>query len=321
MGGSTSKEVGTNIVNEMVATIITNITLTCANTASSEQDIDIQCTPPVDTSIKPVQPYENREACRTCMKNILANQLRAYDLQRSSWQFGGVKVNMPIDTDYATVIQQFIACGTTQCKACVFQNLSQSTIIQNVVDCQAANTITNVIDQKLTDSITQSLTNNQDFIPGLMQMLGASSTQQIISNLTNRISTKITQDVVAGVLNTIQNNQTLKLVNANVNGQTQQSTYTCAVTYLQKTDLFSSIFTDAQWQQLQDLYNQSNTTDALGNAAVKGLSSVTRFLSSAVGKVVVAMIVIVIVVFVIGIIMAIVFAVRKYLTKQKLGIK
>lgn len=321
MGGGSSKTVGTNIITEMVAQIITNITLSCSNSASSEQKIDVQCTPPVDTSVKPVQPYENREACKTCMNNILASQLRAYDLQRSSWQFGAVKVNLPIDTDYATVIQQFIACGTTQCKACVFQNLSQSTIIQSVVDCEAANTITNVIDQKLTASITQQLTNNQDFIPGLFQMLGASSSQQIVSNLTNRISTKITQDVIAGVLNTIQNNQTLLLVNANVSGQTQASSYTCAVTYLQKTDLFSSIFTDAQWQQLQDLYNEQNTTDELGNAAVKGLSSITRFLSSAIGKVVIAMLAVVAVVFVIGCVMGIVFAVRKQLQKAKLGIK
>lgn len=317
MGGSTSREVVSNISEQMVAEIIVNISLTCSNNAESIQSISVQCTPPSQPPI----PFENSLTCRNCMASILSSQLANYNLQRTSWKYGSVKVNLPIDTDYGNVIQQFISCGTT-CKACVFQNLSQSTIIKNVIDCQSTNTITNSIDQKLSNSITQKLTNNTDFLAPLASMLGASSSQQIVANLTSRISTKITSEVIAGVLNTIQNNQVMILTNTGgTSGQTQTSSYNSAVSYLQQTDIFSTIFTDEQYDLLQSLYNDQNTIDSLGNATLRTLNDITNFLKSSVGKVVIFMLIVVGVVFIIGFIMFIVFSIRKKIVQAKTGIR
>ncbi len=302
MGGSTSQIVGTNIVNDMVAQIFTTVALTCSNNAESVQNISVSCNPVLDESVPMDQrePYENQATCKNCIASVVAAQKDFYNLQQSSWRYGGkIGVNLPIDQDYTTVLKKMIACGSI-CKACVYQDLSQATVIKNVLGCQSMLTIENTIDQKLANSITQQLTNNQDFLPALAKMLGASNQQQIVSNLVSRISTKITRDVVTGVLNTIHNNQTMNLTGSStdVTAQTQQSTYNNMVSYFQNTNLFSSIFQDTEWQVLQTLYNDQNTIDTLGNSVVKSLSDITKFMSSIVGKVVIAMLILVAVVFV-----------------------
>jgi hypothetical protein len=322
MGASTSRTVGTNITNTMVAQIFTNVGLSCSNEATSEQNISVFCNPQLDMSVplEDRQPYENQATCKNCIANLVLAQTDYYNLQRESWKSGiKIAVNLPIDVDYTTVLQKMIACGT-QCKACVFQNLSQSTIIKNVLSCQSMLTITNTIDQKLTNSIDQTLTNNQDFLAPLAQMLGGSSRQQIIANLTNRISTKITNDVVAGVLNTIDNNQSMVLSGDSTaaKAQTQQSAFNSIVSYFQNTNLFSTIFTDEQWDTLQSLYNDQNTIGDLGNAVVKTLNSITKFVQSAVGKVVIAMIILVCIVFLGVLILGLSILIRKKVAENKI---
>jgi hypothetical protein len=175
MGGSNTKEVALNAINDAVATIFTNVALSCSDTAGSNQSIIVNCSPPLDPSVpsSEQQPYENQPACLQCMDNIVTNQLNYYDLQRSAWAHSEAVVNKPIDQDYQQVIQEFIACGE-KCKACVIMNLAQTTIIKNVVNCQSFLSVQNIITQQLSAQITQTLTNNQSFLAPLAQMLGAS---------------------------------------------------------------------------------------------------------------------------------------------------
>jgi hypothetical protein len=321
MGGGSSKTVGTNIVNDMVAQIFTTVALSCASTKTSIQNIWVGCNPPLDKTLPPdqQQPYENQATCKNCIAAVVADQKSFYSLQQSSWRYGGkIAVNLPIDQDYTTVLKKMIACGSI-CKACTYQNLSQSTIIQDITKCQSILSIQNTIDQKLNNAITQQLTNNQDFLAPLAQMLGASSVQQIVSNLTNRISTKITMDIVTAVANSIELNQTMvfKGGSADANTISQQSSVNSIVAYFQKTQLFSTIMTDEEWRVVQDVYNNQNTIGDLGNATVKALRDITKFVSSAVGKVVVAMLLLVAFVFVSVLIIGLALFIKKKVAEQK----
>jgi hypothetical protein len=318
MGTGSSKELGTNIVNSMLATVFTTIALTCSNNAESAQNISVFCNPPLDPSlpIEQQEPWENQPACKTCIANVVAQRKSFYDLQTSAWRFGRVAVNLPIDEDFTTVLKQMIACGTL-CKACVYQDLSQATFIQNLLECKSMLSIQNSINQKLTNAITQQLTNNTDFLGPLSQMLGASSMQQIVANLTNRIAVKITNEVITGVLNTVENNQTMTLTNSTTKVQTQDSSFNCMVQYFQSTNLFSTIFTDDQWQVLQQLYNDQNTVGDLGNAVVHSLNDITKFISSDVGKIVIAMLVLVAIVFLGVVILGLSVYIRKKVAEQK----
>jgi hypothetical protein len=320
MGGSSSKQVATNIINSMVATVFTTVALTCSNNAESVQNISVYCNPPLDASVPPDQqePWENQPACKTCIANVVEQKKTFYDLQANSWRFGKVAVNLPIDEDFTTVLKQMIACGTI-CKACVYQDLSQATFIQNLLECKSMLSIQNSINQKLTNAITQQLTNNSDFLAPISQMLGASSMQQIVANLTNRIAVKITNEVITGVLNTIENNQTMVLTGSStdVKVQTQDSSFNCMVKYFQDTSLFSTIFSDEQWQVLEQLYNDQNTIGDLGNAVVRSLNDITRFISSDVGKVVIAMLVLVAIVFLGVVILGLSLYIRKKVAEQK----
>jgi hypothetical protein len=301
MGGSSTKEVAVNQVNSIVATVFTSIALTCSNTALSQQAIVVGCSPQLDNpDLEVAQPYENQPQCTICMDNIVADRIQYYNLQRTAWAAGApVNVALPIDQDYNAVVQAFIACGQSSCKACSYTNLSESTVIKNILSCEAFNNIRNNISQSLTQQVTQSLTNNQDFLAPLATMLGASSFQQIVNNVVTRIQTKITQDVVEGVANTISNNQILILNNGDAQGLTQQSAFNCAVNYFSQTQIFNSIFTDEQWQQLQDLANDQNTIDSVGNAVVKAISDMEKFSKSTVGIIVIFILSLVGVVFVV----------------------
>ncbi len=318
MGTGSSKSVGTNLVNQMTATIFNNIALTCSNNAESVQSISVFCNPPLDMSvpIEDREPYENQPTCKACIANVVTQRKSYYDLQTAAWRFGKVAVNLPIDEDFTTVLKQMIACGTI-CKACVYQDLSQSTFIQNLLECKSMLSIQNSINQKLTNAITQQLTNNQDLLAPIAQMLGASSMQQIVANLTNRISVKITNEVITGVLNTIENNQTMVLTNSEEKVQTQDSSFNSMVQYFQNTNLFSTIFTDEQWQVLQDLYSNQNTIGDLGNAVVHSLNDITKFISEDIGKVVIAMLVLVAIVFLGVVILGLSIYIRKKVAERK----
>jgi hypothetical protein len=308
--GGSSEKVGTKMVNSIVADVFVNVSLTCKNTARSEQIINVNCVQHLDTGSYfadpkitqkvPVdaQPHENNPTCRECMADILVDKKSSYQLQRAQWNHKPATVNLPVDQDYQQSIDAFINCGHF-CKSCVYQNLSESTLINIDLNCKSYNTIKNQLTQKLSAQITQQLTNNKSFLAPLAQMLGAKTTQAIVFNLTPRVQDKITQEIVAAVSNTVKNTQNITIVGTDgtlVNNVSQVSAFNSVVAYFSKTKLFNSIFTDQQWKTLQVLYNDQNTIGDLGNTIVAEISDLSKMLTSVVGKVVVFMVILVVVI-------------------------
>jgi hypothetical protein len=288
MGGSSSRSEIVNMTNDMVATIFTNIALSCNGETMSTQTTDINCLPPV-TNPPPQNVYELNSGCQKCFNDIVVSQQEYYNFQRELWAAGeqNPSVKKPIDQDYQNVIAEFIAC-TANCKACNVSNVSQKTTISSVINCTSFNTVKNNIDQQLVASITQNLTNNQDGLSPIATMLGTTSTQDVVTNLTNRISSKITDTVIANVSQQISASQTLNIMagSTNINGVQQQSAYSSITTYLQKTNIFNTIFSEEQWTVLQTLLNDQNTLGDLGNVVVKGATYIEKMLTNSVGKVV-----------------------------------
>jgi hypothetical protein len=319
MGGGVSQEALVNVVNNMVADIFVNIALYCNSTNTSSQTILIECNP---ANITPTSNtvYELNSACNNCLQNVVANHLNYYQFQQQLWENGDIvpSVKKPIDSDYQAAINEFVSCTTTHCKACVAQNLSQKTVVKSVTSCAAFNNVKNTIDQQLMAQITQQLTNNQDMLAPLAEMLGASTTNDIVYNITNRISSKITDNVISNIQNQISSQQSIVLnqSSGNDSGMTQESSFHSVQSYLEKTNIFNDILEKSQWDLLQNLVNEQNTIDSLGNTVVKAVGYLSKLLTDVVGKVVLFIMIMVGVIFVGIVIYIITHLIQKEVRKQ-----
>jgi hypothetical protein len=102
-----------------------------------------------------------------------------------------------------------------------------------------------------------------------------------------------------------------------VRGQTQDSAYNSIVSYLGQTQIFNSIFTDDQWNVIQNVANNQNTIDELGNAVVRSLTDMEKFIRSSVGIVTVFVLVLVGVVVLILIIYVSVKKIQQSIAERK----
>jgi hypothetical protein len=307
MGGSSSRAVGVTQLNNITATIFTNVALSCSETADTLQDITVNCTPtltgPVDDPN--TEPYENQPQCQQCMEGVRDDAIQQYNLQVSSWGNGLATVNMPVDQNYQAIVTKMIACGQ-QCKACSYLNLNQSQVIRQTTSCQSLTTIQNTLIQQLNDQITQNLTNNTDFLAPLAQMLGASTMQDIVTNISSRMDTKLTLEVQSAIRNQLNSNQVINYnVPGIVNGSTQSSSFNSVTRYLQKTNLMNTVFSE-------------NTVDDLGNGIVAEVSDFSKMTTSVVGKVVIFMVILLGVVVIAVCLFALVQYIRREVRKEKL---
>jgi len=304
----------------MVSTVFVNIALFCSTDDISTQTVSIDCEP-ANNGAASDTIYELNSACTNCIQGVVASHTSYYDFQRQLWERGEQvpSVKKPIDSDFQAVIQEFIACTSTHCKACVAQNLSQKTLITSTLSCAAFNDVKNSISQQLMTSVTQKLTNNQDMLAPLAEMLGASSTNSIVYNITNRISSKITDNVISNIRQQISNNQAITINNgsgsSSQTGLSQESAFHSVQTYLEKTNIFNTILDSAQWTLLENLANEQNTIGGLGNTIVKSVKYLSKLLTNVVGKVVLFVLLMVGIIFV-GILLYVVTnLIRKELKK------
>ncbi len=289
-------------INTMVAGAFTQVAQTCGADINSEQIINVTCNPTIsgDVNDPDTQPYENSIACKSCIETVKLNAIAAYDQQRAAWDGGGpIQVRKPIDQDFQQVLSEMTLCGT-RCKACVFQDLSQQSVITGVTECRSLNTIDNQLTQKLSENVEQVLNNNQDFLSPLATLFGARSKQEVVFKITNRIKPLITSKVKQAIINQISNSQVLNLTtttNLAVTGTTQQSAFNSITTFLGETKIFNRVFSEAELDSFQQLINSQNTVDDLGNVVVAGTTAFARMITGVLGKVVIAVFVVVSVVF------------------------
>lgn len=311
MGGQTSQQEIVNEVTNLVANVFVSIALYCNSADIGSQTISIECDPPGS------KVYETNDACSTCIKNIVDSATQYYSLQRSTWATRPARVDKPIDSDFQNIINSFVTCTTQQCKYCDVQNVSQTNIIKSTTGCNAFNQVKNSLSQKLTTAVSQALTNNQDMLSPLATMLGASTYSEVVNTIVNNISAVITDNVISNIQSSIDAQQNLTINNGNVvNGITQSSSVTVVQNYLTKTGIINSIFSDAQWKDLENLINEQNTINSLGNVVTQAVSSLSKLLTNVVGKVVIFVLVLVGVLFVGIVIYIITQVVRKELKKQ-----
>ncbi len=277
-----------NQINSIVSNIMVNVAVYCSSNSVADQVININCDPGYGQN--PDVIYELNPACTNCIDNIVAAQQQKYSFQSKLWANGSQKpgVNGSIDSDFQNVIASFVACGIKSCKACVIQNASQTTTISSVLNCQAFTDVQNTITQQVSDQINQQLTNNQDMLAPLAEMLGASSTNDVIQNITNRIMSQITETLISNIQSQIQSQQTMTFDSGSstVNVVTQESAFTLVMAYLSKNQIFNNILDSSQWTNLENLINQQNTIGTLGDTVVQLVSYFTKLLSNIVGQVV-----------------------------------
>jgi hypothetical protein len=246
------------------------------------------------------------------------SQLQYYKTQQAQWESGQIRVQKPIDSDFQNVITEFVNCSTLTCKACNVQNVSQTNIVKATIGCQAFTTVKNSMTQKMLEQVNQALTNNQDMLAPLAELLGASTSNDIIYNVTNRIMALITTDVISNIQSSIDAQQMVTLSGSSVQtiGLTQSASSTAVQSYLQTTNLMNDVLSQEQWQELQSLINDQNTIDSLGNVVTKTAELLSKLLTNVVGKVVLFVIIMVGVIFLGVVIYTVTQAVRKALKKN-----
>lgn len=314
MGGGISQQEVVNEATDLVSSVIVNIALYCNTQAIGNQTIEIDCQPVLGD---PNSVFENSTKCRKCMDDIVASQLAYYSTQRQAWTTRPAQVNKPIDSDYQNVINQFVVCTTQACKACNVQNVSQTNIIKSTLGCNAFNNVKNSLSQKLSAAISQSLTNNQDMLSPLAEMLGSSSYSDVVTNLTNRISALITDNVISNIQQTLVANQSMTF-NAGtiIHGITQMSAQTVVQNYLSQNNILNDMFSDTEWKTLQTLANDQNTIDSVGNTVTKAVSYLSKCMTNIVGKVVLFILLLVAVLFVAIVVYILTNVIKKNLKKQ-----
>lgn len=317
MGGTMSQNNVVKQVNQMVAEVITRMTLNCAATSDLNQIININCIP--FDGVGSTAVSENSAACRECYRNVLTTRKAYYELAtRQKTLAGTATLKLAVDDDFHQVIDAFLECTNSgRCKSCVVDNLSQTMTIGNTTDCQALNNIKNTLNNQLMDQVTQKLTNNQDCLAPLAQLLGASTSQNLVQNITSRITSKISETFLEDVRNTINQNQNITVTNSSSANMSQNSVITSVETFLEKNQVFNTILNEQQWQDLADLYNQQNTVNEFGDTVVKSINIFAKMIKSVTGKVMFFILILTAVVFVGVVIYVLVMIIRKAVAAQK----
>lgn len=287
MGSGSSRTVVTNAAESISADVLVNIASSCNVGATATQAIDIQCQP---TVTNPSGVYEMSTNCQSCLNQVRENSLGYYQRQRELWngtQAPGVR--KPIDADYQQIITAMVECNRA-CKACVVEDVSQRTLIKQVTTCEAFNNVRNSLNQKLAANITQKLTNNQDWLSGFASLLGHGSTQSLVNDLTLRVSDRLTDNVISDVQSQISQTQTVSFVERGTDtlfqsGLSQQSALHSVQTWIQKNNIMNNLLTEAEFNTLQNLVNNQNTINTLGNTVVKAVGYLSKLVNNVAGRV------------------------------------
>lgn len=291
MGGSSSKTETLRQLNEAVAQVITDVTLQCGNTIQNLQNLTVKCRPnqaQIDELKARNLPYEDNQACRSCIQGILDTKKGEYQLQRNLWGRHSAQINKPIDKDYEEIVTSAIRCGTSFCKACSIQNISQKTTINGTANCQSLNQINNAVDQKLSEKVIQGLRDHQNALSPLATALGGGSDQDVATELVSRVSSRITDTVISNIRQQIDNVQTLTFDTEGsflANGNSQNSAITSATNYLSQNQVFNNILTDQQWDTFQKLLNEDkDPLSAGGEFVAKNLGFLDKAAKSVLGR-------------------------------------
>jgi hypothetical protein len=286
MGGSSSRKVIANDASDMIAKAYVNISQSCTVSESANQSLEFNCDP-YHNSVNVGDIYENNSTCENCFKRELEARQNYYALQESLWKNdGNAKVNLNIVTDYKDFYGKMIACGQF-CKACNFEDISQFTVFKATTDCQAINNIKTQMSQKLTALIQQKLSNNQDALSPLAQMLGAKSSQEVVQNLTSRMSVLLSDTVIDKMNSKINQNQSTKFFQQggdSTYGIHQKSVVKNITSFLSSNNITDKIFQQQEWEQLQTLMNQQNTIDEVGKTVSKIATEASKIIDNIVGK-------------------------------------
>ena len=283
MGGQQSQALVVDETTKMVSTVLTNISLNCTSVSNSLQTTKITCNPNLDSG---TQYFEQNSACTSCYNNLKDFWLDKYALARSK----GKKLKADLNEELQAIINSAIACKSV-CKACIVNNISQDTLVKNILSCKSYNTIKNTIQNKLNTAITQKLKNNQDVFSAALSIFG-NSASNVVNTLNNRINSKLTQNVLSDIQQNINANQNIDITENStaVSGLSQNSIFQASQTYLTRNKIFNDILSQSEWKQFQQAINDQNTTETLANAVVNVSGTLTKLVRSTMGKVVIAVV-------------------------------
>ena len=283
MGSSESRSNITRIQSEMVANVFTNVAMSCTSSLEGSQVVKIDCRPQKIEG----RSYESNPACLRCMDAVLEERKSYYNKVRASWT-GSLSptIELPINDDYARVVDSMRQCTTRTCKACVLENISQNMIMTGLTTCEALNNVQNQLTQQLTTEVTQKLINQSDFLGPLFRVFGiGSSSQDIVQNITNRMAVQLKTDVISEIINRIVSNQSIRIngSSTNITGQTQDSVFSSTVDYLTQNNIFNNTFSEAEWEIMAVAENKENTIGTLGEVIPKTVETFTRAANSILG--------------------------------------
>ena len=283
MGGGNSQLEITNQANIMTSDILTQIQLSCGSDTRINQAISVNCYP--KWAYDNNSAYENNPACKQCIQGIADSQASLYANIRNNFKQGRMKEIRPTyDDQMSSVINQFINCGKTTCKACVISDINQSSMVNGEISCAATNNIRNTLSQQLQDQITQQLSSQQDVLSSFAQVFGANSEQSVVNNLTSRMMVSIKDSDITSIYNNINSSQNIRIDgNSSTQSITQTSSFNSAMNYLGENNIFNNILSENELTQFDDIYSKTSTISELGDSLVSISDTLSRLSQSIIG--------------------------------------
>lgn len=282
MGGTNSQQAIVNEMNDMSATAITNILLTCRVGAVGNQTISLTCNPVGD-----FENFADNKACVSTVQTIIKKYTK--DLENTINQVQKGSTNFKAIDDYkAGLAKELHDLGTIGlCKSCQLTDVSQILQIDAQGTCQARTNIKNELNQQLTATVSQSAKSHRDLLAPIAQALGASTDAIAIATVANRMNSLITDDVVNKAIETLTQNQTITVNNGgNLGGIHQYAALQGIQNFFANTDIMNRVFEKAEWKTIETLSNEQSTLGELGDAAAKAVGLLAKMITSPVGKVV-----------------------------------
>lgn len=295
-GCDKSKEALIQATNEIVTTAFIMTMNECTQTAEILQNISLSCKPNVSSIAGGVRHYyEENVACKQCMDNVWQGMLKHHALEQAIWDQGGdVKVRLPLNEEYALLLQRIEICGLNACKACVFSDITQANIITSSETCKSDNNFRTNLQANITTLLQGTFLENKDVLAGVANKLKSQNVKTMSTYLSTQLTNQISTQFIRSAITQISSSQTITIEGngpIQVNNMSQKSIFNVVLNEVTTAEVTTNALSESFFRELAEFVNQQNTLNDVGELVFESTIELTSALEHSVGQVMLAVII------------------------------
>lgn len=284
LGGSgcdKSKEGIVHVVNTMTSKVILKHMASCNSANLLNQDLEVTCRPSAVTRTEDgtvLDTYEENKSCTDGMHAILNGMIYQFGtdttvgLEEVYWKDHEVKVRTKYDQQMQDLLDRYTAIGTSNCKACLIDDVTQSSMLSSESNCYSTDTYNESFKSQVGEAVTQQLIMNQDVLNGAIKSLEKPGVKEISEDISSKIAQNITQNFMDDLSNTLSNLEVISINSQTAikgNQLTQHSAFSIVMKKVTEQDLATKILTDQQWSIMGTEIDNHQELDEIGQAIFK----------------------------------------------------